>query len=280
MKNKIIFFLIFLVLIFQSEAKNKKGKLLIIGGGDETEEILREFINLAGGEKSKIVIIPTASSIPDTVAAQYEALFKKYKANAFSLKITKEEANDEKKLIKLKNITGVFFTGGDQTRLASTLIGTKLLEKIKNIYLTGGVIAGTSAGAAVMSKIMITGNEILNKDTTQIFFEIKKGNIETAEGFGFIENAIIDQHFIARKRHNRLISAVLENPELIGIGIDESTAIIVRANNSFKVIGKNLVVIYDATNAKNIYQDLNGNQSAQNIKMTILKSGDEFKIKK
>jgi len=92
-----------------------------------------------------------------------------------------------------------FFTGGDQVRLTKLFLGTKAISEIKKIYKVGGVVGGTSAGAAIMSKIMITGDELINKDTTSIFFTIQKGNVQTIEGFGFIDDAIVDQHLLSEK---------------------------------------------------------------------------------
>ena len=179
---------------------------------------------------------------------------------------------------KLKGVTGIFFGGGDQSKLTDIFFKTDFLKKIKQIYTDGGVIGGTSAGTAVMSKIMITGNELINKDPEEIYIFIKKNNIETKEGFGFINNAIIDQHFVKRKRHNRLISIVLENPELPGIGIDEETAIIVNPDNTFEVIGENSVIVYDASSVKSIKLDKNGNLGADNIKLQILVQGDKYNL--
>jgi cyanophycinase len=140
------------------------------------------------------------------------------------------------------------------------------------------VIGGTSAGAAVMSSVMITGEELVNKDTINVFNMITKGNIKTAMGFGLLNNAIVDQHFIKRKRMNRLISLVLENPNLIGIGIDESTAIITDPSGNFEVLGESLVMVFDVKNAKEIKLDKNNHQAAKNIKLHLLKSGDRYSL--
>ena len=284
MKNnplkKIFYLFSILLLVFPQYdyAKTKKGKLVIIGG-DEKLDVLERFVKLAGGDKAQIVIFPMASSIPETAGLDYENRFKKLNANAFYLNINQAEANSDTMVSKIKNVTGVFFSGGDQVKLMEALKNTKIEKEIKEIFLNGGIIGGTSAGTAVMSEVMITGNEILNKDSNNYFHTIVKGNVETKEGFGFVTSAIIDQHFVVRKRHNRLISVVLENPNLIGIGIDEATGIIISPNNTFEVIGKSLVFVYDATSAKEISIGEEGTASAKNIKMTILKSGDVFKMK-
>ena len=102
--------------------------------------------------------------------------------------------------------------------ITRVIVGTPLQKKLIEIYRAGAVIGGTSAGAAIMSKVMITGDELINKDSTNIFLAILKGNVQTIEGLGFLDQVIIDQHFVKRKRLNRLISVVLENPTLPGIG--------------------------------------------------------------
>jgi cyanophycinase len=130
------------------------------------------------------------------------------------------------------------------------LVGTPVQRKLLKLYQAGAVMGGTSAGAALMSKVMITGDEKLNRDTINAFVVIRKDNIVTVEGMGFLTNAIIDQHFVRRKRHNRLISVVLEHPDLVGVGIDEATAIIVRRGELFDVTGRGSVVVYDATRAR------------------------------
>ena len=275
----IIKFTLMVLMLFNFSFPQTKGRLVIIGGGKKPEYLMKKFIELAGGEKSKIIIIPNASGVPmEEYGYEKEEFVNAGCKNINYLYCNREEANADSSVEKLNDITGVYFSGGDQSFLTRDLLGTKLLAKIKDIYEKGGVVGGTSAGAAVMSKVMITGNELLNKDSTQAFIEIKKNNIETVEGFGFIKRAIIDQHFLKRKRHNRLISVVLEHPDLIGVAIDESTSIIVNPDHTFKVLGENQVLIYDATNAKDISTDKNGNLSAYNLKMHLLKSGEGYNL--
>ena len=152
-----------------------------------------------------------------------------------------------------------------------------MFSQIKGIYNNGGVIAGGSAGAAVMSKLMITGDEAKNKDSSYSFVTIEKGNVITSEGFGFIDDAIIDQHFIFRKRQNRLISLVLENPSLLGIGIDEETSIIVNKEMQFEVLGEYQVLVYDASSS-NISVNEKEQFRSDNIILHILDSNDKFDI--
>jgi cyanophycinase len=266
-------------LIIQVLPKDK-GHLVIIGGGRRDKYLMERFIELAGGKNSKIIVIPMASSVPiETANYQVEELKKLGCPNADYIYCARQDADNDSTLTKLDGVSGVFFSGGDQSNLTKELLGTKLLEKIKIIYKEGGVIGGTSAGAAVMSKVMITGDELINKDSTNIFSLIKKGNVKLAEGFGFIQSAIIDQHFITRKRLTRLIEVVLENPELLGIGIDESTAIIINPDDTFDVLGENTVMVLNAKNSINIKTDKNDNLSADDIRMHLLKSGDKYDLK-
>ncbi|RJP62743.1 MAG: cyanophycinase [Ignavibacteriales bacterium] len=277
LKTIALFFLVGIT--FPLLAQNK-GKLFIIGGGDRPVYMMEKYIELAGGKDSRFIVIPMASSEPlesaDYMVKELKELGCK---NVDFIYCNKENADIKENLAKLDKVTGVYFCGGDQALLTAALLGTKVLDKIKDVYRNGGVVGGTSAGAAVMSKIMLTGNEWINKDTINLFTFIKRKNVETIEGFGFIQNAIIDQHFITRKRLNRLISVVLENPALPGIGIDEATAIIFNPDNTFEVFGENTVLIFDATEARDIMTDKNNNLSAADLKMHLLKSGDVFDLK-
>ena len=261
-------------------AQASKGHLVIIGGGDKTEYIMQKIVDLAGGPDAKIIVIPNASSEPRESAEYNVEEFKNLGCtNVDYIMFNREDADNDSLVQKLNGAKGIFFSGGDQAFLTRDMLGTKLLNKVYEIYNNGGVISGTSAGAAVMSEVMITGNELINKDSSDIFISIQKNNVEVKEGFGFIKSAFIDQHFIKRKRLNRSISIVLENPELLGIGIDESTCIVVYPDETFEVLGENQVMIFDATNCRDIKLDKNGNLGGQNIRMHLLINGDRFDIK-
>jgi cyanophycinase len=256
-----------------------RGHLFIIGGR-KLPSIMKKFVQLAGGPQAKIVIFPMASSDPLNAA-----LYQRYQFETLGVKNVEFiicdslSADADSNLSVLQDVTGIFFSGGDQSDLTKALLHTKMLGKIKHIYKNGGIVGGNSAGAAVMSELMITGDELFNTDSTRAFTTIQKNNIKVTEGFGFIKSAIIDQHFIRRKRHNRLISLVLEHPELIGIAIDEATAIIVSPDNTFEVLGDYTVIVYDATKAEKITTDKKGNLSAVNIRMHVLKSGDKYDLR-
>ncbi|WP_290661110.1 cyanophycinase [Ignavibacterium sp.] len=255
-----------------------KGHLVIVGGV-QTKEIVAEFVELAGGENARIIVIPNAGSNPVYWSEVQVKEFNELGAKSDYLLFTKETADADSNLKKMDWANAVFFLGGDQSDLTRDMLGTRLLQKVFDIYYRGGVVGGSSAGAAVMSEVMITGNELLNKDSSSAFISIQKGNIETAKGFGFIKSAIIDQHFLKRKRHNRLITLMCEHPDLLGIAIDESTAIIVNPDETFEVLGNNQVLVYDPTESKNIRQDKRGNLGITDMKMHLLISGDKFDLK-
>jgi cyanophycinase len=273
--------ILLLVLIFTGELifAQSKGHLVIIGGGKRPDYMMKEIIRLAGGEDSKIVVIPNASSEPEETASYQVNQLKELGAkNSDYILCNRTNADSEENLNKLKEASGIFFSGGDQSRLTSDFLGTKFLESIHQIYNNGGVISGTSAGAAVMSEVMITGNELLNKDSSSAFITIETNNIETVEGFGFIKDAIIDQHFIMRKRLNRLLSLVIENPTLLGIGIDEATAIKVKPDNTFEVMGESQVIVFDAFNSSSTNANENGKLGIVYLTTHILLPGQSYDI--
>jgi cyanophycinase len=257
-----------------------RGHLLIIGGGRRGAEIMNRFVQLAGGpEKAHILILPMASRDLDTSGIEMVEEFRSMGVrHAEYLVLNHEQAMNPASTRKMEGVTGVYFTGGDQSRLTAALKGTPVETALKDLYANGAVIGGTSAGAAVMSEIMITGDERQNKDTVNAFVFIRKDNIITRPGFGFVTGAIIDQHFVKRKRQNRLISLVLEHPTLLGVGIDEATAIVVNPDDTFEVLGAATVIVYDATHATEIRTDKKGNLSAAGMIMHILANGDRFDL--
>ena len=220
MKNIVCSVVILVLFITCQSFSQTKGKLVIIGGV-QTHEIVKKFVELAGGPNARILIIPNAGSEPKLNSEEEQNNFNKLGAKADYILFTRESADADSNLKKMGWANAVFFLGGDQVDLTRDMLGTKLLQKAYDIYNNGGVIAGSSAGAAVMSEVMITGNELVNKDSSVSFVTIQKGNVETKQGFGFMKTVIIDQHFLKRKRHNRTIAALIEHPNLLGLAIDE-----------------------------------------------------------
>lgn len=257
-----------------------KGSLLIVGGGPQPDALVERFVDLAGGAgKARIVIFAMASE--DGLAGGDEKAedLRKLGAHAINVYITREQANQDSIVRLLDDATGIWFGGGDQSRLTSAIGGTKVEDAIRERYRVGAVVGGTSAGAAVMSTPMITGDERrpggARPDTTDPFKTIARDNIITNEGFGLIDGAVIDQHFLRRKRHNRLISTVLEHPRLLGVGIDESTALLVQPDGMWNVLGASAVVIYDARDAA-VTDTAAPTLGAAGIVMHVLPAGSSF----
>ncbi|MGB0387745.1 MAG: cyanophycinase [Ardenticatenaceae bacterium] len=214
------------------------GSLVVMGGGYLREpEILKRFIALAGGPSAPIVIIPTASK------ADYYGPYAPYiddfmAAGALQLKVlhtrSRETANSEEFVEAIRQAQGIWFSGGRHWRLADVYLNTKTVDELFALLDRGGVIGGTSAGATIQ------GSYLVRADTKNNY--IMMGDHE--EGFGFLRNVAIDQHHLRRNRHFDLIELIEAHPELLGIGIDEETAIIVRGDE-FEVIGRSYVAIYD-----------------------------------
>jgi cyanophycinase len=222
-----------------------------------------------------------ASETPQEYAEGPAAQFLKLgAARADWLIFERGKADSPGNLARMKTATGVFFSGGDQVRLCSFMDGTRLLEEVRRLYREGGAVGGTSAGAAVMSKVMLTGDDRMEKDG-ESFTAIRSSSVVVAEGFGFLPPYIVaDQHFLVRKRENRLISVVLENPSLTGIGIDEATALVVRPGGAAEVVGDSLVSVYDVSGAGPVTTDEKGHLAARGITLSLLKAGDKLDLLK
>jgi cyanophycinase len=187
------------------------------------------------------------------------------------------EAQQQIHVDSIENASLIYISGGDQSRFMKAVTGTPVFDAIHKAYQKGAVIAGTSAGAAVMSSKMITGNELKYPDYHETFRHIESENIEFDKGLGLLTDAVIDQHFLIRSRHNRLLTAVIENPEMPGIGIDESTAILVKGNQA-EVVGESQVLVFrNKKNSRNISGIKLG---ARNLKVDIYLPGEKFKISK
>lgn len=263
--------------IFRLFAPDPKGSLIIVGGGDTPGSVQERFVTLAGGaEKARIAIFPMASQKSDEEAQEVLADLKALGADAQVLTIEHREANGESIAAQLEQFSGYWFSGGDQSRLARTLVGTKALETIERRYREGAVIGGTSAGASVMTTVMLTGRwrKARNAEEEEVL-NIARGMKEVASGFGIFKGAIVDQHFMHRARYNRLLSAVLDHPELIGVGIDEETALLVRPDGAWEVIGNYYVKIFDARKAR-IINDDGPMAKAADIRMHVIPEGGTF----
>jgi cyanophycinase len=263
---------------FASGAREAKGgHLVIIGGGHRPENVTHKFIELAGGTNAaRIVVIGFASEDYAEAARSSAEDFRKDGA----WKAEPIPGDREQAVEALRNATGVYFTGGDQQKLVDAVAGTPFLDEIKKVWRRGGVIGGTSAGAAVMSAKMITGEERGNPPEDQRFRSIQRDQITVTNGFGFVTNAIVDQHFITRRRLNRLFSVVLDNPKLLGVGIDESTAVVVGPDQIFEVIGDKQVMVIDARRAKDVRTGKERRIAAEGLRVHLLVEGDGFDLRR
>jgi len=221
-----------------------KGHLVLNGGGSKPREVMELFVELAGGPDASIVVFPTASGEPDT-GEYYQQLFTdEYGCTDVSVAKVRSANDAQDPLIAARVLAagGIFFSGGDQRRITNALLGTPVGNAVIEAHTRGAAVGGTSAGTACQSPLMITGDGD--------FTVITADNVELWEGLGLFPGVIVDQHFVARQRQNRLISVVLEHPELLGVGVDEATAVWVRPDGTFKVVGEGWVVVYDASGAE------------------------------
>ncbi len=250
------------------------GHLLVIGGAEDKyneRRILRKFLELAGGEKAEILIVPVASDFPEFAADVYTQAFRNLGvANPRVLRATSRQdvinANAEE---LLDGVRGVFISGGDQMRLVSILGGTKFADTLRHLVRgTKIVLAGTSAGAAGMSTAMIVRGESTPHP--------HKNSVRLSPGLGFLKNIIIDQHFTERGRISRLITAVSFNPYNLGIGIDENTAIILNSDGILEVYGQGSVTIVDGSQITyNEIAEVGDNQefSVCGVQLHVLRDG-------
>jgi cyanophycinase len=257
------------------------GTLLIVGGGDTPVFVQQRFVDLAGGaDKALIAVFPMASLKSDEEAKEIVDDFQKLGAKAQIVDTTQIDVSSQDTYKYLEKFTGYWFAGGDQSRLTSVLRGTKALETIERRYQEGAVVGGTSAGASVMTSLILTGKlKTPANPEEQEAINIARGMQDISKGFGFFKGAIVDQHFMHRARYNRLISAVLDHPQLIGVGIDEETALLVRPDGLWEVLGNYYVKIFDARRAR-IRDDDGPMAQASDIRMHVLPTGSTFDPKK
>jgi cyanophycinase len=252
-----------------------KGTLVIIGGHEDHEGervILKEVASHI--KDGKLVLATIASHEPDGYLEKYQATFAELGVpNVTELYVDdRAEANQEDKLRMVEGVNAIFFSGGDQLRITSQIGDTPIYDRVHEIYRTGGLIAGTSAGASVMSETMLV------RGPSATSFRI--GDLRMAPGLGLLPNVIIDQHFAQRGRIGRLIGAVAQNPRVLGIGIDENTAIVVQGDR-FKVIGSGAVYLVDGGDVthSNIAEAAGEEAlSIYDLRVHVLSSGDVFNL--
>ncbi|WP_017651182.1 cyanophycinase [Fortiea contorta] len=259
-------------------ASEIKRQLVIIGGAEDRDgdsQILREFVRRAGGTKAVIVIMTAATELPREVGENYIRVFERLGAESVRIidTETREDASSSTALEAIARSTGIFFTGGDQARITSILKDTEIDAAIHSRYAEGIVVAGTSAGAAVMPDKMIAEGDSQTNPRIEI--------VDMSPGLGFLPGVVIDQHFSQRGRLGRLISALLQEPAVLGFGIDENTAMVV-TDNQIEVIGQGSVTIVDESEAtyNNLGEILKDEPLAIcGAKLHILPHGYKFDLK-
>jgi len=252
------------------------GNLLIIGGAEDKwgqSSVLKHAIDMCGGKDSKMVVLTTATQKPEEVGKEYRAVFTRLGVKAIDiLNIdNRDDANNDSVAQRISGAAGIFFTGGDQLRITSILGGTKTFKVLKDLYKQQVPIIGTSAGASAMSSTMIVDG---NSNSAA-----RKCTLGMSPGLGFLQHVIIDQHFEQRGRLGRLLVGVAQNPSILGIGIDEDTAIKVHSDVSFEVVGTNCVTVIDGTTIlESNVSELNPEEiiALSNVTIHVLPSGYRF----
>lgn len=255
-----------------------KGRLLIIGGREDKEDdklILRTLARFVGD--GKLVIAPLASEQPDEVWRTYEPVMRGLGVrHVHHLRIEERADGMSLRAMKvLEDARAVFFTGGDQVRITTLVGDTPVFSRIFEIFLEGGMIAGTSAGASIMSDTMMVRGE---GDASHRI----TGSLQLAPGLGFVRDVVIDQHFAERGRIGRLLGVVGHNPRVLGVGIDEDTAVVIEGEH-VSVIGSGAVYVVDGTNVthSNIAEaEPDHSLSMHGVKLHVLSAGDSLDLKR
>ena len=222
----------------------REGHLLVIGGAEDPDEdemrILPHLVEMAGGRKARIIVCSSPSEDPRDKVEVYGKLFEKIGvAEVYGAPITdRNEADRPENLEAVERATAVFFTGGDQLRLTALLAGTEFAETIRErLFGDGLIVAGTSAGAAAMSSVMVIGGK--SEGT------VRREDVDLAPGLGYWRDTVVDTHFNQRGRVSRLLTIFAHNPQVLGIGIDENTAIDLVPGEGFTVIGEGAVMVFN-----------------------------------
>jgi cyanophycinase len=261
--------------IVPGKRRRAHGSLIIIGGREDKtgeQRVLKEVV--ARSKRAALVVATVATEHPREVWQEYRAVFRALGVRRLShLHIeTRDDAFSEEKLAALDGAGAVFFTGGDQLRITSRIGGAPICERIRGIFDRGGTIAGTSAGASAMSETMLVSGP---SDQSH-----KLDTVQMAPGLGLINGVIVDQHFAERGRLGRLVGAVAQNPRLLGVGIDEDTAVVAEADRCL-VVGRGAVYVVDGTRESytNVSEETpDSTMSVFDLRLHILSDGDAFEL--
>ena len=279
MKN--VLFFIFVLLVSGIHAQSKavhpsKGKLFIIGGGHISDSFRLQILTTAHWKKGDLIAAVTlASGYGDSAYIWMNDDFKKLTGED-CLKFDSAAAFDPQKIAAIKKAKIIFLGGGDQERFMRIIQNTPVKQAIQQARNNGALIAGTSAGASVMSASMITGNALLDSAQASTFKRLSRGNLELKEGLGLLDSVIIDQHFVVRSRYNRMLSAIMEYPYYNCIGINESTAVIVD-NGWATVAGESQVIVF--SKPLQVHTTANKDLAAASVQLGVYVAGEKFRIK-
>ena len=243
-----------------SATKNGPGPIIAVGGGGTTDAIVAKTLALAGGKDAVVAVLPQSSESKDAGDSSVKMWLDAGAKKAFKVDFADRTA--AKTLLESASL--IWMPGGDQNRFMKIIAGTGLDDVIRAKHRAGVAVGGTSAGAAVLSQSMITGDADLQSLTA--------GKTTIAPGLGLLPDVIVDQHFLRRQRQNRLTSAVLERPDQLGVGIDEATAAIFH-NGTIEVLGRSAVVVIDARRAQVEPIAADRPVAARDVRVTILRDG-------
>lgn len=259
------------------KAENTRGFLIPIGGAEgkrrKDRHILEKFVALSGGDDARILVIPTASKLEET-GPRYMSLFEELGAKSRCIPVDRrEDCFSEEILDVLKRTTGIFITGGNQLRLSTILGGTPVARELRRMNAEGIPVAGTSAGAAIMTEHMIAGGRSGPSP--------RESGVEFAPGLGLTNRVIIDQHFNQRGRMGRLLAALSFNPFVCGLGIDENTAAFIGPDGDAEIVGRGTVTVIDPADLE--HSSMSYVRKAQavsviGLKLHVLAAGAHFNI--
>jgi cyanophycinase len=259
-------------------SRGRTGTLVIIGGHERKDEnplILKEVVRRVGG--GKLVVATVASELPAQMWDDYERVFRRLGVkHLYKLDVeSREDAFSDRKRQILADADGVFFTGGDQLRITTLLGASPLCERIREIYRGGGIVCGTSAGASVVCDTMLVGGG--GEGSARV-----GDTVRMAPGLALVSDILVDQHFAERGRVGRLLGAVAQNPRLLGIGIDENTAIVLTGGGRrFHVLGEGAVYIFNAVDMT--YSNLTEEERDRTLsifgtRVDVLSQGDSYDL--
>jgi cyanophycinase len=240
-----------------AKGRRRIGQLIVIGGGEERDAdgaVLRYVVEAAGGKRARILVCAGASNEPEGPLEDYRKIFTDLGAEEVTVEPLRDrEAAESRELVeRVERATAVFFTGGDQLKLVSTLGGTAFGECVRTrMQAEGLIVAGTSAGAAAVSAVMVVGGP--NEGT------VRRGDVEMAPGLGYWRDTVVDTHFNQRGRVSRLLAIFASNPQVLGVGLDEDTAVHVEIGRRLRVVGSGAALIFNGrvthTNAASAGRD-------------------------